>query len=66
MSSATYADGATANITLAGSVSDNQSGLTIGATHYVQGDGSISTVSDSPAVNIGKSLSATKLLLKGI
>jgi hypothetical protein len=66
MSSATYADGATVNITLAGSVSDNQSGLTIGATHYVQGDGSISTVSDSPAVNIGKSLSATKLLLKGI
>jgi len=66
ISSATYADGETATVTLAGSVSDNQSGLTIGATHYVQGDGSISTVSDSPAVNIGKSLSATKLLLKGI
>ena len=45
-----------------GSLSDN---LTIGSTYYVQSDGTVSTVSTSPAVNVGKAISATSLLLKG-
>jgi len=39
--------------------------LTIGTTYYVQADGTVSTVSTSPAVNAGKAISATSLLLKG-
>jgi len=39
--------------------------LTIGSTYYVQSDGTVSTVSTSPAVNAGKAISATSLLLKG-
>ena len=39
--------------------------LTIGSNYYVQSDGSVSTVSTSPAVNIGKAISTTSLILKG-
>ena len=39
--------------------------LTIGSNYYVQADGTVSTVSTSPAVNIGKAISATSLILKG-
>jgi len=41
------------------------SAFTIGSTYYVQSDGTVSTVSTSPAVNAGKAISATSLLLKG-
>jgi len=47
---------------ISGNLSDN---LTIGSTYYVQSDGTVSTVSTSPAVNAGKAISATSLLLKG-
>ena len=40
--------------------------LTIGSNYYVQADGTVSTVSTSPAVNIGKALNATTLKLKGL
>ena len=39
--------------------------LTIGSNYYVQADGTVSTVSTSPAVHIGKAISATSLILKG-
>ena len=39
--------------------------LTIASNYYVQSDGSVSTVSTSPAVHIGKAISATSLILKG-
>ena len=39
--------------------------LTIGSNYYVQSDGTVPTVSTSPAVNIGKAISATSLILKG-
>ena len=39
--------------------------LTIGSNYYVQADGTVSTVSTSPAVNIGKAISTTSLILKG-
>ena len=62
-STTAYADGATANITLAGSVSDNQSGLTTNSTYYVQTDGTIATTADTPSVELGRALSSTSLLL---
>ena len=46
-------------------VGNLSSALTIGSNYYVQADGSVSTVSTSPAVNIGKAISATSLILKG-
>tara|TARA_R110002126_G_scaffold35647_4_gene109382 strand:+ start:568 stop:2025 length:1458 start_codon:yes stop_codon:yes gene_type:complete len=57
---------ATGSITLQGGVSTNQSSLTSGSTYYVQADGTVSTVSTAPAVNIGKALNATTLKLKGL
>jgi len=57
---------ATGPITLQGGVSTNQSSLTVGSTYYIQADGTVSTVSTSPAVNIGKALNATTLKLKGL
>ena len=60
------ADTATGSITLQGGVSTNQSSLTSGSTYYVQADGTVSTVSTAPAVNIGKALNATTLKLKGL
>jgi len=39
--------------------------LTIGSTYYVQSDGTVSTASTSPAVNAGKAVSSTSLILKG-
>ena len=63
ISSATYADGETATVTLAGSVSDNQTGLTINSTYYVQTDGTIATTADTPSVELGRAISSTSLLL---
>ena len=60
------ADTATGSVTLRAGVSTNQTGLTIGSTYYVQADGTVSTVSTAPAVNIGKALNATTLKLKGL
>ena len=57
---------ATGPITLQGGISTNQSSLTVGSTYYVQANGTVSTVSTSPAVNIGKALNATTLKLKGL
>ena len=56
----------TSNSNYPTAISGNLSGaLTIGSTYYVQGNGTVSTVSASPAVNAGKAISATSLLLKG-
>ena len=59
------ASGASGSVVVQGGVGAGQTSLTIGSTYYVQEDGTISTVSTSPAVNIGKALSATTILLKG-
>ena len=66
IASKAIADTATGSITLQGGVSTNQSSLTSGSTYYVQADGTVSTVSTAPAVNIGKALNATTLKLKGL
>jgi hypothetical protein len=61
---AAYADTTTATITLPSGLSTNQTGLTVGATYYVQTDGTLDTTADSPSVIAGKALSATSILLK--
>ena len=40
------------------------SSLTPGTDYYAQGDGTISTTSTSPAVKIGKAMSATSINLE--
>ena len=66
ISDGAYADGVTATIQLSSpSIDDSQSGLTPGSSYYVQGDGSLSTTADDPAVLAGIALSATQLLIKG-
>jgi hypothetical protein len=59
------ASGASGVVNPEGGVATNFSSLTIGSEYYVQGNGTISTASASPAVNIGKALSTTSILLKG-
>jgi len=63
-SDAAYSDGTTATIQIAGAVDDAQSGLTTGSLHYVQTDGTLSTTADSPSVEAGTALSATKIKVK--
>ena len=65
-SQAAYTDTQTASIMLQGSISANQTGLTIGSTYYVQPDGTLTTSAGTPSVIAGKAISATSLLLKGI
>jgi len=62
---AAYSDGATATVQTQGAIDDAQSSMTIGAKQYVQGDGTIAGTADTPSVEAGLALSATKLLVKG-
>jgi len=62
---AAYSNGATATVQTMGAIDDAQSGMTIGAKQYVQSDGTIGGSADSPSVEAGLALSATKLLVKG-
>tara|TARA_B110000285_G_C15095488_1_gene601713 strand:+ start:32 stop:1876 length:1845 start_codon:yes stop_codon:yes gene_type:complete len=66
ISTQAYTDGQTAKVTLPSGLSLNQTGLTVGATYYVQTDGTLDTTADNPSVEVGKALSATSILLKGI
>jgi len=61
-----FTNGQTATILLKGGVSSNQSNLTAGSTYFVQPNGTISTVSTSPAVLVGEAVSATSLLLNAL
>jgi hypothetical protein len=54
-------DNASGEITITGGVNEGQTGLTTGATYYMQSDGSLSTISSD--VKVGIALSATKLLM---
>ena len=64
-SNGAYADNATATIQVVGAIDDAQTGLTTGAKHYVQKDGSLATTADTPSVEAGTAVSATKLIIKG-
>ena len=61
-----YADTETATLNLQGGTATNLSGLTPAATYYVQTDATLGTSADTPSVEVGKALSATSILLKGI
>jgi len=64
ISDASYTNGQTATIQLAGSVDDAQSGLTPGSKYYVQNDGTLSTSVGSPSVFAGTAVASTKLIVK--
>ena len=53
------------NHSLMGGTANTLAAFVPNSVYYVQADGAISTVSTSPAVNIGKAISATSLILKG-
>ena len=55
-------DTATGDILVVGSTAENQSGLTIGSTYYVQADGTLATTSTG-AVKAGRAIAANKLLI---
>jgi len=62
---ASISSAASGNVTLKGGIlTSGVSGLTPGVDYYGQSDGSISTTSTSPAVKIGKALSATSINLE--
>jgi hypothetical protein len=62
-SDATYTDGQTATINLGSGTDDNQTGLTIGSTYYVQLDGTLGTTPASPSVLAGKAIKTTEILI---
>ena len=64
-SKAAYTNGQTAKVSVVGSTSTNQTGLTTARQYYVLGDGSLGTTADAANVEAGKSLSSTSLLVKG-
>ena len=55
---------ATGKVTIKGGIKSDLSGLTTNSIYYVQGDGTISTVTTSPAVRIGRALSSTSINLE--
>ena len=63
-SNAAYTNGQTAKIQIVGAIDDAQTGLTTGAKHYVQKNGSLATTADSPNVEAGTALSATQILIR--
>ena len=65
ISDAAISDTASGNVTIKGGIAVNGlSSLTPGTDYYAQGDGTISTTSTSPAVKIGKAMSATSINLE--
>ena len=63
-SDAAYSNGQTGRVQIVSSVDDAQTGLTTGAKHYVQNDGSLSTSAGNPSVFAGTAISATKIQVK--
>ena len=64
ISDAAILDTASGNVTIKGGIAvTGLSSLTPGSDYYAQGDGTISTVTTSPAVKIGKAMSATSINL---
>ena len=64
-SSATYANGATAVIQIAGAIDDAQSGLSSGQSYYVQPNGGLGLTANSPSVFAGTTASENRIIVKG-
>lgn len=60
-----YSDTAVATIQTVGSVNTAQSGLMTGQSYYVQTDGTLNTIPDTPSVFAGTSVSSNKIIIKG-
>ena len=54
-------DTATGAVNVYGGINEAQTGLTIGSDYYVQSNGTLSTASASPAIKVGKAISATTI-----
>lgn len=65
ISDGTYSDTAVATIQTVGSVNAAQSGLITGQSYYVQTDGTLNTIPDTPSVFAGTAVSSNKLIIKG-
>ena len=63
ISAEAIASGATGEINVLGGLNEGQSSLTPASIYYVQGNGTITTASASPAQKIGQAISSTKLNL---
>jgi hypothetical protein len=58
-------NGNAATIDIVSATNENQSSLTVGSKYYVQKNGTIATTADSPSVEAGIAVAATKLVVKG-
>ena len=65
ISQAAASNGNTATIQTVGALNEGQSSLTPGSKYYVKNDGTLSTTADSPSVEAGMAVAATKLIVKG-
>jgi hypothetical protein len=64
ISSASYTNGQTATISIAGSVATNQTGLVAGQAYYVQNNGTLGLTPAVPNVFAGTAVSSTGLAIK--
>ena len=64
LSQAAYTNGQTAKVSVVGSTSTNQTGLTTATKYFVKNDGTLSTTADDPSIDAGLALSSTSLLIK--
>jgi len=60
-----YPTGAGAEIQTKGAINEEQSGLTVGQSYFVQADGTLGTTAGDPSVFAGTAVSATKIIVKG-
>lgn len=51
-------------VTIKSGIDSTRSGLTVGSVYYVQPDGSVSTVSTSPAQKLGRAITPTSIALQ--
>ena len=64
LSQAAYANGQTVKVSVVGSTSTNQTGLTTATKYFVAGDGTLSTTAGDPSIDAGLALSSTSLLIR--
>ena len=64
LSQAAYANGQTVKVSVVGSTSTNQTGLTTATKYFVAGDGTLSATAGDPSIDAGLALSFTSLLIR--
>ena len=66
ITSEAIANTATGAVNVFGGINTVQTGLTIASDYYVQGNGTLSTASASPAIKVGQAISATTINMKNL